>query len=342
MFEVINLIINFIVPLNELEPEVLLKIAAVNINNKKCPIYQYFHTNLEIHYNLLIIVYFCNKPSVLNDHIQKITQNLIAVCKKYFKRFGSGNVLSVCPCVKQFFVILQLITEKVNCRNSYWEIFNNLLENDEPLFSFSLLKEIVARPVEERGNYLDISPNFELIETKMKSFLNDAEADTVLKVFKIVDVLANELWLKTAKIEVYQIIWDYYSKRLNVSNKNYAKLSSIDVYKILENILGARENCKEDFELFVAMLIVHLKKHPDHWGKLKGRIYSQLGTNKLKELSETGVAHVSMLFIALSHIFYNDMQKRIYSVFEVFTKEKKEYPIVWNVYMAFVGIIYCT
>lgn len=340
MFEAVKPLSNFIVPFHELESDMLLKIAAFNMNNKKCPIYQYFHTNLEIQYHLLILYYFSGNHLALESHIDNITQNMITVCRKHYKR--CGNEVFLCPCVKQLFMILQYIKEKTTSNgNNFWKIFNSALQNDDPLFSLFLLRELAE--TEElliKENYIsDITTNFEFLETKLKYYLINAETNTVTEVFKIIDVLVNRVWSKKAKIEAFQIIWDYYSKRLNISNKNYAKLGTLDIYKCQENILYSKENCKEDFEIFVSTLTVHLKWHPEHWGKMKGRIYSQLGANKLKELNETGIAHVGILFTALSSLFYDEMQKKILSFFDVLAKEKKDFPILWNVYMSFVSSV---
>lgn len=340
MFEAVKPLSYFIVPFDELEPEMLMKIAAFNMKNKKCPIYQYFHTNLEIQYRLLILYYFSGKHLSLESHIENITENLLTVCRKHYRR--SGNEVFLCPCIKQLFMILQYIKGKTAVNgNNFWKIFNCALQNDDPLFSLFLLKELAeGEELLVKVNYVpDISYNFEFLENKLKCFLINAETHTVPEVFKIIDMLVNRLWSKKAKIETFQIIWDYYSKRLNISNKNYAKLNTFDIYKSQENILSFNENCKEDFEVFVSILIVYLKRHPEHWGKMKGRIYSQLGTNKLKELNETGIAHVAILFTALSSLFYDEIHKRILSFFDVLAKEKKDFPIVWNVCISSVSIV---
>lgn len=338
MLQEVHHISDFIVPFNELELEMFLKIAAVNISNKKCPIYQYLHTNLEIQYNLLILYYFCEKQAVLNTHIKNTAENLITISRTHFQR--SGNEVFLCPCLKHFFRALQYVKQKTDLHgNSFWNMFNNLLQKDDPLFSLFLLKELIKTEDQlvKENLLLNISFNFEFLESKLKEYLNSAETNMMPEILKIIDVLVNEIWSNKPKIEVFQIIWDYYSKRLNVSSKNYSKLNSLDLSEGVENVLS-RQNCKEDFEIFVTTLIAYLKTHPELWSKMKGRIYSQLGTNKLKELSETGVAHVSMLFMALSSLFYEEMQKRILSLFDVLAKEKKELPITWNVYMAFVSI----
>lgn len=339
MLQEVHRISDFVVPFNELESEMFLKIAAVNISNKKCPIYQYLHTNLEVQYNLLILYYFCEKQSILDAHITNTAENLITISRTHFKR--SCNEVFLCHCLKHFFGALQYVKQKTDLNGcSFWNMFNSLLKNDEPLFSLCLLKELVKTEDQliKENLLLNVSLNFEFLEAKLKECLNSAESSTMPEVLKMVDIIVNEIWSKKPKIEVFQIIWDYYSKRLNVSSKNYSKNTSLDFLKTVENVLS-KENCKEDFEIFVAILIVYLKQHPELWSKMKGRIYSQLGTNKLKELSETGIAHVSMLFMALSSLFYEEMQKRTLSLFDVLAKEKKELPITWNVYMAFVSML---
>lgn len=340
MLVALHHIANIVVPFDELETDIILKVAAISMNNKTCPLYQYFHANLEIQFNILM-VYFYGNYSKLENYIETISKNLIAICRKCYGRLASGRQIFVCPCIKQFFLILQFIKHKYNTNeNSFWKVFNMLVENDEPLFAFSLLKELAATAgIVKKTNEINISSNFEFLEQKIKVFLAN-ESNNIPEIFRIVDVLINDIWSDNAKIEVLLVIWDFYSKRLNISNKNYARLSTIDLYRDLENILFSRENCKEDFELFVSILITHLRKHPEFWSKTKGRIFCKLGPNKLKELNETGFVHIAFLFLALSNIFYEEMQKKIFTLLDVFVKEKKELPLVWNIHMLYVSIVH--
>lgn len=287
-------------------------------------------------YNLLTLFYFCGKSSTLDKYIAEVAKNLIVVSEKHFERVGNG--VFVCSCMKHFFEILKFIKHKMYSDNPFWKMFNDIVQENGPLFSITLLKELaITERIEHNKN--DSNSNFELLEIKIKTFLINAETNSLLKLFKLIDPLLNQTWVDHSRIEVFQLIWDYYSKRLNVSNKNYSKLCSMDLYKNLEYILNKGDNYKEDVEMFVSLLLLHLKKHPEHWGKMKGRIYSQLGTNKLKELNETGIGHVGLLFIGLSTIFFEEMEKRMLSFIDMFLKDKKDLPIIWNISMVFVSII---
>lgn len=333
--------LNFCIPFYELDHDLLLKLVAVSKINK-CPLYQYLHSALDVQYYLLILNVICEAP-VLQQQVEDIMKGLVILCLNNYKR--QHNNILICPCVKYFWLLIQFVIEKTNCDpNAFWTIFNRLVINEEPSFCIFLLKEVASLQtlnyelVNEGITCSRIRTNYEFLENKLKVFLSKARSKSLLQLLKLLKSLLINVWLKDGRIDIYQLIWDYYSKRLNISDKNYTNLSATEFSKLIDTIIfNPEENLTEDFELFISILVSHLKEYPTHWGKMKGRIYSQLSTNKLKELNEAGVTRIILLFICLSNLYYEEALKKILSFCEILFREKN-YPITWNVYMSFVSI----
>lgn len=337
-----------VVPITKFQDEMLIKISISATNDTKCPIYQYFHSFLDIQYHLLTLDYISGASEEKHEQrIMLIMENLIVVIKKNYRRKSLQNRQSfLCSCVQKFWLILQLFTEKVSGdREWFWKIFNIVLKNEDPVFTLWLLKDIsglqsVNTALFDEGNRSDrIVSNYSLLESKLKVVLSNVGSDTFLECFRIIEPLLSDLWLKQARIEVFQIIWDHYSKRLNISNKKPTQ-KALQLNEIINLILHSPKNCNEDFEVFVGMLITHLREYPSHWGKMKGRIYSQLGPNKVKDLNEIGMTHVMVLFLSLSSINFNEMSKKIISFVENLPIEKRNTQHIWNIYTVFVSMIF--
>ncbi|KAJ8955960.1 hypothetical protein NQ314_006809 [Rhamnusium bicolor] len=273
----------------------------------------------------------------------KIMRDLIIISRKDYNRTSNQNrQVFLCNCMRNFWLIIQLFAEKIRDSDWFWKIFNNLFENEEPMFTLWLLKDVSSLQcfndvlLDDEGNKCyRIKPNYTLLEIKLKVLLSNAGSNTFMECLRIIEPLLCNFWLKRAKIEVFQIIWDYYSKRLNVSNKKVI-CNTLELNELIDTIIWSPRNCKGDFEVFLGMLICHLREYPTHWGKMKGRIYSQLGPNKLKDLNEIGITHVMLLFMSLASINFNELSKKIISFVEYLPSEKKNTPIVWKIYAVFL------
>ncbi|XP_023022275.2 protein MMS22-like [Leptinotarsa decemlineata] len=332
---------NTVLSFSELSEEFVIKLSALKESDTRNPVYQYFHTFLEIHYYTLVLHYICGSSKiVLENKIETIIINLVVLARRSFQRQITRDVFG-CPCVKNIWLLIQLFCEKTRDPDFFWKIFNKKLETEDSLFTLWLLKDVANlhsynTSLRNEENHSErIRENYELIQFKLKPLLLKADSDMLMEILKSIEPLICGLWLKQGSIQTYQIIWDYYSKRLNVSKRNYTNSTALDLVELLDIILFKPKECKGDFEKFISMLICQLQSHPEHWGKMKGRIYSQLGPNKLKELSETGIIHVMLLFIALSAVGYEEVTKKVVSIFDTLPPEKKNTPLVWNVYITF-------
>ncbi|VEN59789.1 unnamed protein product [Callosobruchus maculatus] len=328
---------NAIININKLKHDFVLKLVAVTNSNSESPIFQYFHTFLEIHHYILVTFYKCGERGQLfKNHLEKIMRNIIAIGRNKFKR--NSDTIFVCDCMKELLITANSLCNDVYGAQEFWTIFNKLLQNEDPLYTLNLLKSIADLQLtnnrESQLSTLNI-PNYELLHSKLKQVLVNVEYDTLANVLKTVYSLTNDKWAKDATIETYQILWDYYSKRLNVSSKNYESYNARAFFNLAEQILTSPQHCDESFEIFVGMLICHLRNNPSQWGKMKGRIYSQLGPNKIKEMNEIGFAHIMILFICLSSVHYEESQKKILNFLQFYSPDRN-LSVLWNVYTAFV------
>ncbi|KAJ8938592.1 hypothetical protein NQ318_020854 [Aromia moschata] len=267
-------------------------------------------------------------------------EDLIVISKKNFKRYKDKPAF-LCNCMRDFWLVIEVFTERVISSDIFWKIFNKALENEEPVFVLWLLQHISKLEsyndqfVEEGRCSNRITPNYTLLESKLKEVLLNASSDTVSECLKIIEPLLCDLWLKKARIEVYQVIWDYFSRRLNISNKQPVQTVS-ECNDRIQNILWSLKDCTNDFDIFVSMLVFHLRNHPTHWGKMKGRIFSQLGPNKVKDLNEIGVTHVFLLLSSLSSINFEELSKKIVTIFDYLPPEKRTTSLVWTLYVVVI------
>ncbi|XP_076263837.1 protein MMS22-like isoform X2 [Rhynchophorus ferrugineus] len=227
-------------------------------------------------------------------------------------------------------------------RSLFWRVFNKVLEKEDAIISLAFLRDISSLQTfnyhfEDEGCKSNrIKTNFDFLEKKIKELLLEADCDALVYGLKIIEPLLSVQWLKEGRINIYQTIWDFYSKRLNISNKNSSSVSAIQLIDTLDAILYSPKNCKDDFEIFIGLLLYHLNEYPMQWTKIKGRIYSQLGPNKVKDLSEIGIRHVMLLFMALSTISFDELEKKMLVFIELLPEDKKFSSVAWNIYHAII------
>ncbi|CAG9761772.1 unnamed protein product [Ceutorhynchus assimilis] len=305
-----------IVPIEQLSDIILRKL--IFSTQELSPYYIYLHTLLEINYYITLL-------SPDEKQLEYLFKNILPLYK------------ATCNCMQHFWLSIQLLIEKSDTEK-FWKIFNQTLANEDPFIALSHLKELATiqkfQDVGPKSNR--IQPNYDFLELKFKQLLNGATSDQLTTSFKLIEPLVCELWLKEGKLDLYQTVWDFYSKRLNVSNKNCQNLTALGFIETLDTITYNPKDCLEDFEIFVGLLVFHLKEFPIHWGKMKGRIYSQLGPNKVKDLTEIGIRHVMVLFLALSSIQFEDVEKKMLGFLDGLPKEKKMSGLIWNMYAAVI------
>ncbi|KAL3284768.1 hypothetical protein HHI36_018911 [Cryptolaemus montrouzieri] len=210
-----------------------------------------------------------------------------------------------------------------------------VLEGDEALFSFWVLKDLLSLQDSSIGNQNTFAPNYNFIKEKLKNSLNNPS--NVLNLLKMIYPLVCELWVNENKIEILLLLWEYFSKRLNNSTKYQSGLymSCIEFTEVLDTIIFSPKDCDEEFEFFIGMLLVYLKQQPNHWAKIKCRIFSQLSPFKIGDLNEVGMYRVFELFISLLQVNQEELSGKIASVHGNL-KEKMITPTNVNIYISFI------
>ncbi|KAJ3662429.1 hypothetical protein Zmor_006779 [Zophobas morio] len=337
----IKTLLPLILPTSDVEKEIYLKLTGPSCNKDKCPIYHYFHTFQDVQYYVLLFYYLTRNSEEFRDHITCIMKDLIVLSESAFRQ-RSDTAFS-CACNKDFWLIIQVLSEKLLGEDTFWLIFNKVVENCNSDFVLWLLHDVAdLQAVDLNGKYVGaasdrIRPNFVLLESALKNVITNVEfGNSILPTLKSIEPLVCNLWLKSSKIEVYQMLWEYYSKRLNVSARANTNLPLPELTELIDTILWAPKDCTHDFELFLAMLSLHLNEHTYHWGKMKGRIYSQLGPNKLKDLNSGGIFNVLLLFLSLTKVNFDELSKKFLSFIENLPMEKKQSQLIWRFYTAFV------
>nr|XP_015834017.1 PREDICTED: protein MMS22-like [Tribolium castaneum] len=316
-------------PISELERDIYLKLVSPS-NRDRCPVFQYFHTFLDVQFYLLMFDYVCGNSEELQDRINIVVNDLVTLSASGHKQ--KSNSAFVCNCTKNLWLIIQKLCEK-HLEGSFWPIFNKSVENLNGDCILWLLKEVAT--LQASNNFKQ--PNFTLLEPSLKKVLSGADFNTsILPILKSLEPLLCDLWLKSSKIEIYQALWDHFSKRLNISFRGSTDFTLTQLVDLIDTILWSGKDCEYDFELYLAMLTTHLSEHPYHWGKMKGRIYSQLGPNKLKDLQKTGIFNVLLLYLALTKVNFEELSKKFLSFIENLPAEKRQTQLIWSFYAAFM------
>ncbi|XP_060520324.1 protein MMS22-like [Cylas formicarius] len=322
--------------------EDIVKIKIVSSQNVSCQFNEYFHALLEIQYYKMALYYICElSVADAETKFAKIMSDFLCFCKANFYKKERFSNIFVCNCMKHLWLMLELLVEKISPTPLFWKIFNNVLEQEDPLFALAMLKDVAFlhcfnSEFKDIGLASDrIEANHVLLELKVKELLDQADSEVLLKCLKIIEPLLLSLWIKVGRIEIYQTIWDFYSKRLNLSKK-YSVTSALQLIENLDTILWNPTGCADDFEMFSGLLVAHLRQYPYHWAKVKGRIYSQLGPNKVRELSDVGITQVALLFLALSAVHFEEIEKKIMTFLENIPQEKKNTEVVWTIHGALI------
>ncbi|XP_050298655.1 protein MMS22-like [Anthonomus grandis grandis] len=319
--------------INKLKDTALLKGIKVS-KHETSLLHHFFHALLEIHYYILVLSFICDDScQLMRSHLQVVIKNIF---------FIYNTATEFCCCLNNFWLVTQLLTEKKSPTHFiFWESFNKALEKEVPLNSLCFLEKVAAIQT-FNSNFEDVSlkserikPNYEFLESKFKELLSEGGSETLTIGLKAIEPLISHLWLKECRINIFQIAWDFYSKRLNISQQS-SKTAPTHMVETLDKILFSPKECSEDFELFVGLLLVHLREFPLHWGKIKGRIYSQLGPNKMKDLSDTGIRHVILLYMALGSIHVEEVEKKMLAFLDHLSLEKKYSTCVWHMYSTLI------
>lgn len=330
-----------LIRLNKFEDNVIMNfLYAIEETN---PIFQYLHTFYDINLYVLVVFYVCDNYVEFEKRLRNFLQDFLVLHRKQHNRRQNKDIsIYNCDCMKIFWLISWCFCETLET-GKFWTIFNDLLKNDEPALCLTLLKEIaLIKPVNfiDKTKKIEFQTNYQLIEIKIKQLLSSGtKNEDLIYCLQLIEPLVCKLWLKQSKIEVYQILWDYFCKNFNqqTGNKQQNVLSALELVEKFENIIKNPCTCDDSFEIFVGMLLKHLKEYPMHWTKFKGRIFSQLSPNKINNLTNIGISKVFTLLICLHYFYSDEMVKKIQQFIDNLSKDRRNTELVWNFYISLVS-----
>ncbi|KAF5296156.1 hypothetical protein FQA39_LY12610 [Lamprigera yunnana] len=299
----INVIGNTIQRWSHLNERLLSKLTSATIRNEQQPISAYFHTYLDTQWLLLSLRYL----SGIILKFDELLKDLVVIFYAVFMK--NGNISTnpfICTCIKRLLVLL--LNFGVEAQINFWETFNAVVKGYDEVFVLWLLYNVAQlQGYNKYGEFIGssndlVTENFALIETSLKAINAQCSVSKennvlLLNCCKMIYPLINEWWIRTPKSEPYQLLWEIFNKHLNILLDTQLCVDSAgDLLEIVKNISSTTKN---SFEYFLYMLRVHLTNYPNQWAKIRGRIYSKLSNNKIKDLTNVGLHNIAILFLSL-------------------------------------------
>lgn len=334
---------------HEMEEVKLSKLNSSAVRKESSGICQYFHTYISMQWYLIILEYsLFNYNNKLKSHIAEFMNDLTVLSflrhKKTNNVFERESDTFLCPCIKTIWVCIQLLLE-THSQHEFWIIFNDVLKEKEPAFSLWLLSHIAKlQGFDETGDYLDaqckrITPNLEFVELKLRNLFNSDANKTELVHYSLLNIepLINVWWSEHVKVSIFQLLWEYFYKTLNVVPEDTIPTKAVQILITTENLCTDPRLATTAFQLYVGMLAKYLRKHGNQWFKLKGRIYSRLPVKK--SLGNQALYNVFLLFICLAPVDFEELTGRISSMLENLTEDQKSSIFIWNLYCGLVSCL---
>ncbi|XP_025836789.1 protein MMS22-like [Agrilus planipennis] len=343
LYKSLNLIKKSVFPIHKLNERCLKKIIHAKYE-RKSPAYVFLHSYLDLQWLILSIVFLASKNEEdIRIQLTNIFKDLIKISYSSHNFFHSNSYTFGCLCIKKMWLKLQLFTE--NCGISFWDVLNPVLNYDEE-FSLWLILNIASlqginKDMEFVGANSDrIKPNFPIVESQLKSFLKKSiDNKEFLKLLKHVDNLLNYWWINHAKIDLYQILWDYFNKKLNSSFTNEKPFKCIQAFvNFIDQLVSEKfHSCTSSYDYFLHMLAKHLQNNPNHWPRIKGRIYSRLPLHKINEFNEFGLYHIIILFLSLHEsVSFEEITSKLLQFLENVSPDRRNSALIWNTYLMLI------
>ncbi|KAF5289650.1 hypothetical protein FQR65_LT11767 [Abscondita terminalis] len=316
-----------------------VNVASPSVRDERQPVSVYYHLYLEMQWHILCLQYFNASSSSYAD----VLKDLIALSYVLFKKAGNlvKETVFMCTCIKRFWLLLQRFAE-----TDFWFTFNGALKTYDDVFKLWLLYHVShLQGYDSDGNYIGshstyIKENFELIEVALKSINTKCvqpskdENFLLLQCCSLIYPVLNDLWIKCPKSEPYQILWEIFNKHLNVSLDVEQSVDSAQ--DLMESINQVSATTKNAFHYFLYMLKQHLTKYPNQWAKIKGRIYSKLSSNKVRELTKVGIYNVGLLFLSLARcVNIAEVTDKLFALLDL-TRDIRFNPLVLHIYMCLI------
>lgn len=330
--------------LSNLNEDSLTKLITTSLQKPDSIVYQYFHAYLDLRWLILTVELICDAPTdIISLTFKNLMKDLICISFKFYSKNNNRNSSDfVCVCIKKVWLLLNEFSEKFFTETHLWDVYNEVVQNHEELFSFWCLcniSQLLYKHNLREGK--NIVGNFFEIERKLKSLLLKTKQEELNKSLELLQPILEKYWIDCGKIDPYLLLWDYFYKNINYLNVSIPKscANAIENFKNITEVNSCENWNKCCFDVFLRMLVVHLKKYPGHWAKLRGRIYSRLSNQKLKEFNEKGIYSVCSLFVVLSSVHFEEMMKKLMDILESLPKEKKDLELIWILYSCIVSLL---
>ncbi|XP_022900675.2 protein MMS22-like [Onthophagus taurus] len=347
IYKFVELLKNSVLNVSKSHERLNTKFTPNIVTLKSEPICEYFHSYLGAKFLVLYIDNICDEDKQIVN-IKNFMLDLISWSKNiYFLNKDSFIKTEpfLCSCVKRLWLYL-IYNLKItqNKEKLFWKTFNELISNkkEEEEFIFWMVYHIsVLYLYDDNGDFIGLSTNiednYELITKTLQSItLANPSENKLCNILKLLDPILTEIWVQDSKLEPFQILWEYFYKHLeNVLNDtNVPK----NLKETLEIIKTNPKSSQDPFLYYLNMLKNHLKMNPNHWNKMRGRIYSRLPPQKMNNYSNKAIFGISLLFIYLSEAGINESIEKIYSLLEGLSDDKQKSELLWIIYLTLMII----
>ncbi|KAK5637837.1 hypothetical protein RI129_000169 [Pyrocoelia pectoralis] len=254
-----------------------------------------FHTYLDIQWIIMTLEHLCDVPISIN--FDALIRDLITVSYAHYKINCECNVRQsafICSCIKCLWLLLQRFAEKSQ-KLIFWQSFNDAIKGFDEVFVLWMLYNVstlqgYSDSAQFVGShYVRVTENYALIETNNELLLNCCT---------LIYPLLSEWWTYTVKSEPYQILWEIFHKHINLPFVTRTVVESA-ADELIDFVGHISVSTKDSYEYFLFMLKIYLSKNPNQWARIRGRIYSKLPNNKVKELTDVGLYKIALLFLCL-------------------------------------------
>ncbi|KAK4873523.1 hypothetical protein RN001_015552 [Aquatica leii] len=336
----VKTLLNTVQRWTSLSDKFLAKLTSPSVRDVGQPISTYFHLYLNMQWLLLCLEHL---NGVSTYYVNIIKDLIIFSYTLYTKIDVVKDNPFTCTCIKHLWLLLQYFCEQSQA--DFWSAFNDAIKTFDEVFVLWLLYNVsLLHGYNTQGVYigsgsLRVKENFTLIEMALKSInsnCNHVSKDNnsmLLKCCSMIYPLVNDWWVQSAKSEPYQILWEIFNKHLNISLDVQPNVDTAG--ELMEVVSHISQTTKNSFEYFLFMLREHLTKYPNQWARIKGRIYSKLSTNKMRELTTVGLYNVGLLFLTLAHnVNIAEITEKLVSLLDV--KQVRINPQVLHIHMCLV------
>ncbi|XP_065173016.1 protein MMS22-like [Atheta coriaria] len=317
----------------ELPANAMQKLTSGLVNRRQDnAIKSYFHLMLDVMWLFLTVKE--NVESKVNpNEIIEIMQEIHYVMYKCYEK--CNKYIVPCGCLKVFWLRMQLFCEELSI--SFWEAFNSSMVCYNEEFSLSTLKFLAELQCYSRdGTFIGshchrIQENVEFFNNKWSLLMKNCEKSKLFNILKHIESLISDLWLSYGKLEFYYLTWDYYNKTLEdiVDLRQF----SVILQEIEHENTFGDANKQNGYLIFLRMLRKHLLRHPHHWNKFKGRVYTKFPPIKFQKLSSQGLHNLALLFFALGAVNFDETTQKFLGLLKDLPINKQNTSETWNIYI---------